>query len=274
MDCYIVRYAEIGLKGNNRCIFEEKLLRNIVECLKRNNKKYNSVKRVRGRILIYSRDDLSCLRCVFGVSSFSPCFEIEQDMDQIKEVALNLICDETCFAIHANRPDKSFKINSMDIQKEVGAYVVAHKDIKVNLNNPEIKINIEILQGKAYVYSSLIKGPGGLPVGSAGKVLSLINDNVLASLLAMKRGCDVYPVVFEKKPLGLLEKYGNYNSFIKIKDISEVEDIAAKKKIDVLVVDQNIDNLNEINCSLVVLSPLVGFDLKTIKEKICFYENL
>ena len=88
---YIVRYAEIALKGKNRNFFEKKLARNIKECLKKNKIGYEKVVRLRNRIIIYSRENCDAVRNVFGISSLSKAIEIEPEMEMIKKVILIVI---------------------------------------------------------------------------------------------------------------------------------------------------------------------------------------
>ncbi|HHI04210.1 MAG TPA: tRNA 4-thiouridine(8) synthase ThiI, partial [Candidatus Woesearchaeota archaeon] len=73
----VIRYSEIGLKGNNRIIFEKKLINNIKDCLKKNKIKYDKIQRLRGRIIIFAEQKLDCLKYVFGISSFSPALVVE-----------------------------------------------------------------------------------------------------------------------------------------------------------------------------------------------------
>ena len=178
MNCYLVRYGEIGLKGGNRGFFENKLVNNIKFQLKFKNKNYDLIKRVRGRILIYSTDNLNCLKTVFGISSFSPAIEIEQEISLIKEKSIVLVKEQKSFAVKVNRSDKKFKMNSPELQQEIGGYVHEETKVAVNLKNPELLIGIELLQGKAYIYSSITQGAKGMPVGSSNKAFSLIENNL------------------------------------------------------------------------------------------------
>jgi thiamine biosynthesis protein ThiI len=135
---------------------------------------------------------------VFGVKWFAIAEECEEDLSKIKDTAFslcsNLLSEDVSFRVVAKRADKNFSLNSMQLEEEVGAFLVSKYKAKVDLKNPMKKVYIEVTKGKAYVYLEKIQGPGGLPVGVAGKLISLISggiDSPVASWLAMKRGAQL-----------------------------------------------------------------------------------
>ncbi len=207
---FIVHYAEIGLKGKNRKRFEDQLINNIKHSLKGTGIK--SVNRIAGRILIElgSKPKLEQiieqLRRVFGVSHFSPAVKTKAKFDEIKAVALNFAknLDWDTFRVTTRRSNKLFPMNSMEVSREVGAYILDNSDDKkVKIKDPDLEIQIEIVDQEAFVFADKIRAFGGLPVGSSGKVVSLLSggiDSPVASWRLMKRGCEVVFVHFHSRP--------------------------------------------------------------------------
>ncbi|MBI2462897.1 MAG: tRNA 4-thiouridine(8) synthase ThiI [Candidatus Spechtbacteria bacterium] len=203
----IIHYNEIGLKGGNRKTFENLLAFNIkkalsgVEGLKRINV-------LQGRIVVEGEnEDLAKekLSKVFGIANFSFVQECKPDLLELKELVWSLAQKESfmTFKIQTRRAQKNFHMTSMDIDREVGAYVQEKSQAKVQMQNPDLTIYIEVVQNRAYVYTKKYAGPGGLPVGSAGRVVSLISsgiDSPVASWKMMKRGCTPAFVHFHSYP--------------------------------------------------------------------------
>lgn len=188
----IIRYSEIGLKGNNRIVFEKKLISNIKDCLKKNKVKYKKIERLRGRIVIFTEEKLNCLKYVFGISSFSTALVIEPEINEIEKAVSKLIENKkfSSFRVSAQRLNKNFSLTSPEIERTIGSFICEKFSKKVSLKNFDLEVGIEILD-YAYIFTERVKGLNGLPVGVEGKVISLIEDenSLLASLLMMKRGC-------------------------------------------------------------------------------------
>jgi tRNA uracil 4-sulfurtransferase len=202
----LVRYGEIFLKSEPvRKIYEKILVRNIKSALKREGIEF-TIRRERGRIFINGDVEKikEALKNVFGIVSFSPCYHLETcDIEKIKEFVRNnyenWIKQEQTFAIRAKRVG-THEYTRKDLEREIGKVV----DRKVNLDNPDVTIFVEVRGNDTYIYTQLIKGLGGMPVGSSGKVLSLISggiDSPVASFLSMKRGCKVSFIHFHSYPL-------------------------------------------------------------------------
>lgn len=245
----IVRYAEIGLKGQNRPYFEKKLVSNIKLSIKNNNIQHAEIKRKTGRILIYTSNPCQCLSKVFGIASFSEAIELDFDIDNICKMALSLYKKGT-FRISANCITKC-DLPSQKINELVGGYIVDKTKAKVNLNNPDINIGIEIINDKAYLFTEKEKGPGGLPVGTQGLVAVLIEDekSVDAAILMMKRGCKVILVQLNKKiNPGKLFEYDP-----KIKTSEEIPDEA-----EAIVLSETLKKIKERKFNKPILKPLVG----------------
>lgn len=209
----VVRYAELFLKGQNRRFFEECLRRNIKRALR--PLQGTRVERLHGRMVVSGGRSgtaaaIERLSRVFGIVSLSPALLVEPSLDSFTEGALKLLRPQ--LARHGNRPrfkvetrrsDKRFPIPSPEVSREVGGRIVEALNLPVDVHTPDIVVTIEIGAERSFVYAEDIPGPGGLPVGSAGRVAALVSggiDSPVASWLAMKRGCEVQAVYFHSFP--------------------------------------------------------------------------
>lgn len=216
----ICHYDEIGLKGNNRKFFEEKLIENIKKSMKKNIPEISpDVRRISGRLIArFSNGEQKgkiseIMKNIFGIAHFSFAVACEQNMDAIKKTALEILSERKfkTFRISTQRSKKEFPLTSQEINAKVGEYVLdsfAEKEkgessIRVDLKNPEATLFIEIVEKYAFVYSRKEKGQGGLPLGSSGKVVSLLSggiDSPVASFYAMRRGARAIFVHFHSLP--------------------------------------------------------------------------
>lgn len=200
-DTVIAHYSsEIGIKGLNRPFFEKRLVSNLTLALKGLN--IERIYRDAGRVVILAKEGdirkiAENLSKVFGISWFSYGFRSPKAIDLIVEKTLegirSLSLRPSSFKVIASRADKKFPINSMEIARLVGTKV-KEEGLKVDLNNPELTLYVEIADKYAYILFNKRKGLGGLPVGVSGRVLCLLSggiDSPVASWLAMKRGCKV-----------------------------------------------------------------------------------
>jgi len=269
----VVRYSEIALKGMNRPYFENKLVFNIKDCLKKNNIKFSEIKKLRGRILIYLNNrEANCLKNVFGISSFSYAFETELNIKSIEKIALKItknLGNKKTFKVNTRRSNKNFKFSSLDVNKLIGEVIRRKTKAKVKLENPDLELGIEIYD-KAYLFIGKVAGLGGLPVSTEGRVLLLIEDknSLLAGFLVMKRGCSIIPISFKNFNISLLRKfsYGFSLRLIKINKIKEIDEIASKQNIKVLVVGQILNNFKELDLKIPILRPLIGYNQKEINR--------
>lgn len=206
----ICHYGEIGLKGRNRPVFEKQLIKNIKKSFELNDIKYGSINRISGRILIKNpKSDWNkikqSLKNVFGIVNFSGVIESGNDIEDIKNNALNIVEGKefNSFAIDTSRSDKSYPLNSQEINEQVGAAVVDKTSKDVDLDNPDLTIHIEIVENRAFVFLNKINGPGGLPVGTGGKAGILMSggiDSPVASYLIAKRGVKPVFIHFHSYP--------------------------------------------------------------------------
>lgn len=226
----LCHYSEIGLKGKNRRYFENKLKDNLSYSLRSACPGcVESVKRLYGRILICLSEKgqkslniiQETLTNVFGAAYFALAIETELDLDKIKKSALEVLSKEkfTTFRITARCSNQQFLYSAQKINEEVGAAVVENLGKKVNLSEPEMTCFIDILQDAAYLYLEKIQGPGGLPVGVSGKVVSLISggiDSPVAAYYLLKRGAQVTFLHFHSVP------YTNRASIEKVREVVRV----------------------------------------------------
>ncbi|MBI2578990.1 MAG: tRNA 4-thiouridine(8) synthase ThiI [Candidatus Aenigmarchaeota archaeon] len=194
----LVHYSEIGTKGNNRPFFENTLVRNIGKAL---NAK---AERLYGKILVeatHSKENGLVLQHIPGIAHFSFCRSVEPKLEEIKDTVLAVAKKSKAktFRIDASRSDKKFPYNSLQLNNILGEYVLAHTKMRVKLNKPGLTVYLEIDPKQAFVYTEKARGIGGLPVGTAGKVVCLLSggiDSPVAAYSLMKRGCEVVFVHF------------------------------------------------------------------------------
>tara|TARA_Y100000996_G_scaffold411853_1_gene396765 strand:+ start:59 stop:1228 length:1170 start_codon:yes stop_codon:yes gene_type:complete len=221
--CILIHYHEIGLKGNNRSWFEDKLLRNIQ--IQLNTLPYKEIKIAAARIFIiginpeYYDKYNNCLKNVMGIKHAFIMSIADLNNDAIGEAVQILIQDLEfeSFRISTKRQDKNFNFSSQEVNQIIGSKVVQSLSKKVNLDNPDLNIIIEIVNGKAYLGYRKIIGYGGLPVGTGEKALSLISsgiDSPVASFLLAKRGVDVHYIHFNSMPSTSMQSVNNVKEIL------------------------------------------------------------
>ena len=195
--CIVIHYSEIGTKGKNRDFFEKKLMENIKKALKG---EINKVYRRYGRIICDLKDKADKVKEILeklpGISYFSFAVKTKLDLKNIKEESLRVLKgeDAASFKIETKRSNKEFPLKSPEVSREVGKHLEAKTEKEVDYKNPEFVLHLEIGEKEAFVYGSKYQGVGGLPVSTAGKVISSLSggiDSPVASFLMMKRGCKV-----------------------------------------------------------------------------------
>ncbi|MGN8913402.1 tRNA uracil 4-sulfurtransferase ThiI [Anaerofustis butyriciformans] len=221
----MVKYGEISLKGLNRKFFIDLLQKNIRLSLR----KFENVKlhTIQSRIIVsgYNEIDeeaiIERLKKVFGIVYLTKCYELEKDMNKIKEVALKVMKEGNykTFKVETKRSDKKFPMKSPEISKDVGAYVLINTDdLKVDVKNPDTILKVEIREN-AYVYAGDIRCNAGLPVNSSGVGGLLLSgglDSPVAGYLMNKRGMKVVGLHFHSYP------FTSMDAKEKVKDLAEV----------------------------------------------------
>jgi len=213
MGLILLRYGEIALKGQNRAYFCRKLRRNVRKCLKAHGIP-GQVWQEGQRIYLETEqmaEAVEAVRRVFGLVSLSPVEVVAPDLQAIERVAVAMaerigLDAQRSFRVQANRADKSFPVISPEIDRRVGAAIVEATGARVDLSRWDpaderrpVEIGIEVQARRALVFGETVAGPGGLPLGSQGRVVLLMSsgiDSPVAGWLMMKRGCSVIPVHF------------------------------------------------------------------------------
>lgn len=210
---FLIKYAEIGLKGNNRYLFENALCDRIKDVLKPLGE--FRVFREQGRVLVecpneYDYDEtVDSLKKVFGISSVCPIVTVsDTDWENLTKAVGDYVeamypDRNFTFKVFAKRANKNYPLSSPEICSMMGAYLLKRfPGLKVDVHEPEVGINVEI-RSKAYIYSVEIPGPGGMPVGSNGKAMLLLSggiDSPVAGYMIAKRGVAVDAVYFHAPP--------------------------------------------------------------------------
>lgn len=211
----LVRYGEIHLKGLNRPYFENLLVKNMKNALKR----FDGIKVTRGQGRFYVTDFaesdapsvMDVLTKVFGIHSISPAYECEKDLDSICKAMKDLLSDymakygikETTFKVESKRSDKRFPMNSMQLSAEIGGYLLENiEGLTVDVHSPKTVVYAEIRE-KAYIYVDKIPGQGGMPVHSCGKALLMLSggiDSPVAGYMVAKRGVKIDAIHYHSAP--------------------------------------------------------------------------
>ncbi len=210
----LVHYAEIGLKGNNRSKFEMRLLQNLQSLLR--DAPIVKINRIAGHLCILMREgssfETTCdmadlVSQVPGVARVSCGYVCDRDMEEIYDAATQAMHDAgdfTSFKVAARRAHTDFPINSMELNQLVGAHLCkSFPEKKVQMKNPDVKLCVEVVQGRTYVYGRSQRGIGGLPVGSAGKAMCLLSsgiDSPVATWKMARRGAICIGVHFSGRP--------------------------------------------------------------------------
>lgn len=211
---FLIKYAEIGVKGKNRYMFEDALVKQIKTALSRCEGSFR-VPKSDGRIFVYAESEydydevVEALQSVFGISEFCPMEEMEvSDVDTVGKYLVDYVkrqYEDTAFSFKVNtrRAKKSYPVNSMEMNAELGGYLLdAFPDMKVDVHEPDVLFNVEIRE-KIYIYSVKIEGLGGMPLGTNGKAMLLLSggiDSPVAGYMISKRGVRIDAVYFHAPP--------------------------------------------------------------------------
>ncbi len=210
---FLIKYGELALKGKNRYLFENKLMDQI---------RYRidpigdfKVQKEQGRLFVeplgdFDEEEVLCaIQEVFGIISICPVVMIEtNDFEAIKETVVAFMKEQYddlnfTFKVEARRADKRYPMNSMEICREIGAHLLDNFDtLTVDVRNPDERVWIE-LRDRTYIYSKIVKGLGGMPVGSNGRAMLLLSggiDSPVAGYMVAKRGVSIDAVYFHSHP--------------------------------------------------------------------------
>jgi thiamine biosynthesis protein ThiI len=211
---FLIKYAEIGVKGRNRYMFEDALVDQIRFALGKVEGEFK-VRKTQGRIYVdavseFDYDEtVEALKKVFGISGICPMIYVEDEgFEKLSETIVDYIGKvypekNKTFKVFARRARKNYPLSSMEINCELGGVILdAYPDMKVDVHNPEIELSVEIRE-KIYIYSETIPGPGGMPVGTGGKAMLLLSggiDSPVAGYMISKRGVKLEATYFHAPP--------------------------------------------------------------------------
>lgn len=211
---FLIKYAEIGVKGKNKYIFEDALVKQIGIALDRVDGEFR-VHKEDGRIYVdtlseYDFDEVvGALQCIFGIVGICPLVQIEDNgFEDLCQKVIQYV-DEVyedkniTFKVNARRARKNYPLESMEINRKLGEVLLNQfEEMKVDVHKPKLMLNIEIRK-HINIYSETLKGPGGMPIGTAGKAMLLLSggiDSPVAGYMISKRGVELEATYFHAPP--------------------------------------------------------------------------
>mgnify|MGYP000714154490 FL=1 len=210
----MIKYGEIGVKGKNRYIFEDALVRQIRYALKKIDGDFK-ISKENGRIYATAESEfdydeaVEALKTVFGIIGICPVVQIEdKGFDDLADTVVKYIDSaykdkNISFKVNARRARKNFPMNSMEINAELGHRILeAFPEMSVDVHKPDVLLQVEI-RNKINIYSVEIPGPGGMPIGTAGKAMLLLSggiDSPVAGYMVAKRGVQIEATYFHAPP--------------------------------------------------------------------------
>lgn len=211
---FLIKYAEIGVKGRNRYLFEDALVDQIRFALSKIDGEF-AVRKTQGRIYVDAQsafdfdETVEALKKVFGISGICPVVYVEDEgFEKLSGTIVNYVKTvypegNKTFKVCARRARKNYPMRSMEINCELGGVILdACPDMKVDVHHPDFELNVEIRE-KIYIYSEIIPGPGGMPVGTGGKAMLLLSggiDSPVAGYMISKRGVKLEATYFHAPP--------------------------------------------------------------------------
>lgn len=280
---FIVRCGEVALKGMNKPYFERMLAERIRKLLKRKFEDFQ-VKRQEGLIFVranksYEKEAIiKEISKVFGVASISPAVEADSNLDAIGEAAvayMKEIIEERgiqTFKVKAKRADKNFPVKSPEIGRIIGAKIlIGCKVLKVDVNDPDCLLFVDVRQDRSYIYQDKIHGFGGLPLGTNGKGMSLLSggiDSPVATWMMAKRGMLIEAIHFHSYP------YTSQRAQEKVEDLAKiVATYCGRFKMHVInllpIQEQIVENCPEEETTILVRRFMMRIAEQVAKETGC-----
>ncbi len=211
---FLIKYAEIAIKGKNRYLFEDALVHQMKIALKKCEGKF-LITKTQGRIFVEAEGEfdyeetVDALQHVFGIVGICPMIYVEEEgFEKLCETVVNYVDQvypdkNKTFKVHCRRARKNYPKESMEVNADLGEVLLnAYPELRVDVHEPEILLNVEIRE-KIYIYSEIIPGPGGMPVGTGGKAMLLLSggiDSPVAGYMIAKRGVKIDAVYFHAPP--------------------------------------------------------------------------
>ena len=211
---FLIKYAEIGTKGKNRYLFEDALIKQIKNALKHVDGTFIEFKES-GRIYVQAQSEydydevIEALQHVFGIAWICPMLQIEnKDFENLKQVVVDYIGQaypdkNFTFKVDSRRADKNYPIHSEQMNRDLGETILnAFPETSVNVHKPDVLLHVEVRK-YVNIYSLMIPGAGGMPVGTNGKAMLLLSggiDSPVAGYMIAKRGVKIDAVYFHAPP--------------------------------------------------------------------------
>ena len=229
---FLIKYAEIAIKGKNRYVFEDALIKQMRYALKKVEGEFE-VSKTQGRVHVeclsdYDYDEVTqALSRVFGITGICPVVHVKDEgFDRLAEDVIRYMEDEyrlkrtdgeqagssgeaddkekLTFKVNCRRARKNYPMDSQEVNMAMGERILdAFSGVKVDVHAPEVLLTIEIRDESIYIYSRIIPGPGGMPVGTGGKAMLLLSggiDSPVAGYMIAKRGVKLEAVYFHAPP--------------------------------------------------------------------------
>lgn len=212
---FLIKYGEIAIKGKNRYMFEDALVASMKHALAEVDGAFEVTKE-QGRIYVFVKSEyydyeetIAALKRVFGIVGICPVVIVEDtDFENVSEQVLKYVDDvypdkHKTFKVNARRANKGYPMDSVEINLEMGGRILdAYPEMKVDVHHPEINLVIEVRKN-VYIYSEVIPGPGGMPIGTNGRAMLLLSggiDSPVAGYMIAKRGVRIDATYFHAPP--------------------------------------------------------------------------
>ena len=237
---FLIKYAEIGTKGQNRYLFEDALIHQIKVALKKVEGSFQ-ISKESGRIYVQAVSDyvydevIEALQRVFGIAWICPMLQVEEkDFENLKKIVVDYVGEvyedkHFTFKVDSRRADKSYPIRSEQMNADLGEAILnAYPETSVDVHKPQVLLKVEVRK-LVNIYSLMIPGPGGMPVGTNGKAMLLLSggiDSPVAGYMIAKRGVVINATYFHAPPytserakqkvVDLAKKVARYSGRIKL----------------------------------------------------------
>lgn len=211
---FLIKYAEIAIKGKNRYLFEDALVKQMRIALSKVEGEF-TVTKEQGRVYVFCPESydfdetIEALQRVFGIVGICPAVIYEdRGFEQMSEDVISYMSERYpdysgTFKVYTRRAKKSYPMTSMEVSAELGGNILEHfPNASVDVHEPQMTLSVEIRE-KIYVYSETIPGPGGMPIGTNGKAMLLLSggiDSPVAGYMIAKRGVKIDAVYFHAPP--------------------------------------------------------------------------
>lgn len=237
----VIKPAELILKSKGvRTEFEKRLFFNIKDCLKKKSLEFDYLIKGQGRYFIYTPepdDVILAIKSVFGISNLYSAIQVGAEIRAIKFAFCDLadelnIGPKHRFGIRVSTASTSFPMSAREVEKEVGATIQRKTRAKVNLSCPDYWLRAEIVGKRVFIYSKIIQGFGGLPLGTGGKVIVFMSEkrkDIVAAWLMMRRGCEIIPIHFRSNEKILSKFQKNCKALQKFAWGSKIKPMSIKR---------------------------------------------